>query len=55
MTIKWNKLAVNNLMAAISFIEESGYEPYAQKLAQRILGLFKNRTNTCNTLWIGLG
>lgn len=29
-------------MAAISFIEESGYESYAEKLEQRILSLVKN-------------
>jgi plasmid stabilization system protein ParE len=37
MTIKWNKLAVKNLLSAIEFIEELGYLEYAQKLESEIL------------------
>jgi len=42
MIIKWNKVAVKSLMSAISFIEENGYESYAEKLENRILSLVKN-------------
>lgn len=42
MTIKWNKMAVKSLIAAITFIEENGYEDYAEKLESHILNLVKN-------------
>ena len=42
MTIKWNKIAIKSLLDAISFIEENGYQSYAEELEHRILGLIKN-------------
>lgn len=46
MTIKWNKNAVKSLIAAITFIEENGYEDYAEKLEHHILSLIKNLPKT---------
>jgi hypothetical protein len=32
MNIKWSKTALNNLMAALEYLEQKGYYKYAAKL-----------------------
>jgi plasmid stabilization system protein ParE len=42
MVIKWNKAAVQQLVEAISFIEETGFYTYAEELEQDILSRIRN-------------
>jgi plasmid stabilization system protein ParE len=37
MNIKWSKTALNNLMAALEYLEQKGYYKYAAKLENEIL------------------
>jgi plasmid stabilization system protein ParE len=37
MDIKWNKLAVKQLIEAIEYLEDNGQFAYAEKIEQRIL------------------
>ena len=37
MKIKWSKTALNNLMAAIDYLEQKGYYKYAAELENEIL------------------
>jgi hypothetical protein len=37
MEIKWNKLAIKQLIDAIEYLEDNGEFEYAEKIEQRIL------------------
>ena len=42
MRIKWNKVAVKQLLDAIKFIEETGFQSYAEELEGNILSKIRN-------------
>jgi plasmid stabilization system protein ParE len=37
MKIKWSKTALNNLVAAVEYLEQKGYYKYAERLENEIL------------------
>ena len=46
MKIKWSKIAVNNLISAIDYLEKMGYYKYAGKLENEILNAIQKLPRT---------
>jgi len=48
MIVKWNKVAIKQLFDAIEFIEETGFQLYAERLEQEILSKIRNLPENSN-------
>jgi plasmid stabilization system protein ParE len=48
MVVKWNKIAIKQLFDAVDFIEEAGFQGYAESLEKEILLKIRNLPGNSN-------